>query len=88
MEVLQMIKQNNIAQVFNTFPKNTPISLADIQDAVKQIVAPADLNIPYTTTRPSGSYPMWKHRVQATLSEYKKQGKVIHDAKNHTYSFL
>lgn len=83
-----MITRKDIVQVFNTLPKNTPIPLSDIQDKVKKIVAPTDLDIPYTTTRPSGNYPMWKHRVQATLNDYKKQDKVIHDKGKHTYTFL
>ncbi len=82
-----MISSSEIKQVLDNLPKNKPIALNDIQDAVKAIVAPEDLNVPYTTTRPHHDYPKWKQLVQAVLHEYKTQNKLHHDSATSTYTF-
>lgn len=82
-----MISSSEIKQVLDNLPRNTPIALNDIQNAVKSIVAPEDLNVPYTTTRPHHNYPKWKQLVQAVLHEYKSKNMLYHDPNLSTYTF-
>lgn len=82
-----MISSSEIRVVLDSLPKNVYTPINDIQLAVKDIVLPEDLNVPYTESRPHNNYPKWKHRLQAVLHNYKIKGKVLHDKSSKSYMF-
>lgn len=83
-----MISKTEIKRIFDTLPKDTPYTVDELKNIIKPYVDPADLDIPYTTTRPNSNYKMWEHRIQSSLEDYKKNGKAIHYPETTSYSFL
>lgn len=82
-----MIHSEDIKSIFGQFPKGVPMTVKTIQASVARAfpLTNADWK-PYTQTRAT-NYPIWKHRVQSVLSEYKKDHNVVHNPKTNSYSF-
>jgi hypothetical protein len=82
-----MLSSKDIKKTLSEIPHGETMSVENIQDWIEQHNNLDDQDWePHTTTRPT-KYPMWKHRVQAVLEEYKKQGIVTHCEATHRYMF-
>jgi len=82
-----MIHSEDIKSILGQLPKGVPTTVKTIQTCVERAfpLTNADWE-PYTKTRAT-NYPIWKHRVQSVLSEYKKGQQVVHDPVTNSYSF-
>ena len=84
---LKMIHSEDIKRIFGGFSKGVPMTVGTIQASVaRAFPLTKDDWEPYTKIRAT-NYPIWKHRVQSVLSEYKKKQKVGHNPKTNSYSF-
>lgn len=76
-----------IKEILGTISKGTTLSIAELQELVKNSThLSAEDELPYTRTRKT-DYPRWKHRLQSVLAEMKKSEMVEHDSVLHEYTF-